>query len=96
MKPPTLPTVSNLAHDLLSLNWAGHVELPDNDARWICEQVLALIRAHQEGSPIESSKCEGCNQLSLIIIVTSAGRFCDECIDEMTTRLEEARDLTSE
>lgn len=73
-----LPTASSLYHLLLTLNWNGHMELGENDLRWLANEIHALLAGHKRGT------CEVCGAPKNVVITTALGLVCEDCIEEMS------------
>lgn len=72
------PSASALYHMILSLNWNGHMELGENDVRWLANEVHALLVGKKPGL------CEVCSARKDIVITTALGVICEDCIDDMS------------
>lgn len=70
---------------LFSLDWTGHFELPDQDIRWIAEQLAAILSG-------EGGRCEACSDLKEIIVDTPLGQMCEDCIKVALRDAREARE----
>lgn len=61
---------------MLSLDWRGHVELPDGDISWLARELAASLDSSKKGT------CEACHEERVIIVVTPLGDICEGCIEQ--------------
>lgn len=78
-------TVKELEHMIVALNWTGHVELPDDDLRWLASELAATMQG-------ERDRCENCGHLHEVIIETQLGDICEACIGRIADEAREARE----
>ena len=85
MKPATMHRA------LESLNWQGHVELPDNDLTWLAESLANVLNANDD-----ARMCGVCNEFKDITVETKIGRICEECIEDASDIAEAQREELEE
>lgn len=61
---------------MLSLDWRGHVELPDGDISWLARSIAESLDSSHKGT------CEACHEPRVITVETPLGRICEECIEQ--------------
>ena len=79
------PSAKELEHIIAALNWVGHVELPDDDLRWLANEIAATLHG-------ERDRCENCGHLHEVIIETQLGDICETCISLISDEAREARE----
>lgn len=68
-----------ILHALRALDWSGHVELPDNDVRWLSETLASCLNANED-----ATICGICGSFKDITVETKLGRICEDCIEDIT------------
>lgn len=79
------PSASRMLAILNSLEWSGHVELPDNDLSWLAIQISARLDEKKD-------LCGSCGELKEVIVPTRLGPICEECLEEATETAEAMRE----
>lgn len=69
------------------IDWYGHVELGENDKRWLANQI-SLNLSPTKGKHV----CESCGTAHEIVIQTRLGRICEDCISEASETAERVRE----
>jgi len=84
------PTLANVKHILLMLDYTGHVELPDSDLFWLAEQLAARLSA----SSLET--CDACGRPSVLVATTRLGMMCSDCLEEAADAVDNIRETLTE
>lgn len=69
------------------IDWSGHVELGDQDKKWLALQLFDFLSPAKD-----KERCESCGTRQLIVIKTALGTICAECIEEFADEAEGIRD----
>lgn len=77
---------STIRKALESLNWQGHVELPDYDLKWLAEGLAGVLNADGD-----AQICSLCSEFKDITVETKIGRICEDCIEDITDSAAEIR-----
>lgn len=84
------PRPLEVLHILDSLEWSGHVELPNIDRWWLAQQ----LAAHFSSGSL--TLCESCGTAMPICVSTPIGRLCTECLEEFTEQADAMRNALEE
>ena len=71
---------------LNSLNWQGHVELPDQDLKWLADGLANVLSVNDD-----ARICGICHEFKDITVETRLGRICEDCIDDISSIAEDQR-----
>lgn len=69
------------------LDWSGHVELPYHDMQWLASQLY--VRLTQTSEEV----CDACNKAAPIVLSTSLGNICAECVEDFNDNIDQMRDV---
>lgn len=83
MRPPTQ---KQLLYIINSLDWMGHVELPEIDKTWLSGKLA-------ESFIEDKAYCGACQVLKEIVVQTPLGPVCTDCIDEFQDEGEQIREI---
>lgn len=72
------------------LDWSGHVELPTIDMQWLAAQLFVRL-----SSTIEEV-CDACCKAAPIVLSTTLGNICAECVEDMNDQIDQQRDLLAD
>ena len=78
-------TPKNILQILESMPWDGHVELPIGDMRWLAAELS--VRLSQSSFRV----CDGCGYAKGLVVYTTIGAICEDCIKDAKRELNEAR-----
>jgi hypothetical protein len=78
------PPQGKLYAFLSALDWNGHIEISDSDRKWLAAQISDFIDPKKD-----KQRCEVCNTLQAIIVKTTLGDVCKDCIDDFAEDAEE-------
>jgi hypothetical protein len=84
------PTQSHILALLDLFDWTGHVELGSNDKFWLAGELASSL------SGGETSTCDVCDCTKLIVITTSLGRICEDCLETFSDEAEATREALGE
>jgi hypothetical protein len=79
------PTAKEFENIMFALNWMGHVELADDDVKWLANEIAATLKG-------ERDRCEACGHLHEVIIETALGDICETCIGRAAEEAREVRE----
>lgn len=69
------------------IDWTGHVEIGDSDKVW-----LARILNDSINPPRDQMRCDSCDELKVIVVKTTIGNICEECLEIFTENAENTRE----
>ena len=79
-------TAKKILHAIEHLDWGGHVELPVIDLQWLASQLYVRLNASSE------EICELCGKVAPLIITTTLGPICAECVEDMNDNVDQIRE----
>jgi len=68
-------------------DWTGHVEIGDEDKRWLAQVLFDALYP-----PKDHMRCDSCNELRPIVVRTSLGNICEDCLDLFIDEADEIRE----
>jgi hypothetical protein len=80
-------TAHKILREIELLDWSGHVELPYNDMLWLASQLFVKLT----GSDTEV--CDACNKAAPLVLNTTLGNICAECVDDWNDNIDQMRDM---
>ena len=89
MKPST--TAGAIFAILRAVDWRGHIELGDMDLWWLAQELSVALNPSRD-----SDLCEVCEHVRPIVVRTSIGRICEDCLESLAEEAEESRELLEE
>lgn len=81
------PTFNNIKFILFSLDYSGHIELPDYDLMWMAEQLSARLSA----TSLEA--CDSCGRMMAVVVNTRLGTMCSDCLEEATDTADNIKEV---
>jgi hypothetical protein len=85
------PGPDTIIRILRRLDWSGHVEIGDNDITWLANELAVAL------SPTgEAELCEMCDTIKPIVVKTSLGRICEDCLEDLTDEASDMREQLEE
>lgn len=82
-------TQKRLLHELWQLDWSGHVELPVVDMQWLAGQLYVRLNA------TDAEVCAACNKAAPLVLTTTLGNICAECVEDWNDNIDQIRDAFS-
>ena len=79
-------TAYKILREIELLDWSGHVELPYTDMQWLAMQLYVKLTQTSE------EVCDACNKTAPIVLSTSLGNICAECVEDMNDNIDQMRD----
>ena len=83
-------SASRIFRELELLDWTGHVELPVNDMLWIASQLYVKL------NKTDDEVCDACSRAAPIVLSTTLGNICAECVEDMNDQIDQQRDMLSD
>jgi len=79
-------TEKKIIRELELLDWSGHVELPFIDMQWLASQLFVRLNR------TEAEVCDACNKVAPIVLSTTLGNICADCVEDMNDNIDQMRD----
>ena len=79
-------TSQRILREIELLDWSGHVELPFNDMQWLATQLSVRL------SQTTEEVCDACNKPATIVLRTTLGNICVECVEDMNDDIDRMRE----
>jgi len=73
-----------------TLDWTGHFELGEQDMYWLAGAISTALTSS------DLRMCQMCDTPKEIVVMTSIGAICEECLDDAQAVARETRDLLEE
>jgi hypothetical protein len=80
-------TYDRIYKTIETLDWGGHVELPTGDMQWLAGQLYMRLNA------TEVDLCDACNKPAPLVLQTTLGNICAECLEDMNENIDQMRDV---
>jgi len=80
-------TARRILREIELLDWSGHVELPYLDMQWLASQLYVRL------NKTEAEVCDACNKAAPIVLTTTLGNICAECVEDMNDNIDQMREL---
>lgn len=79
-------TARKILREIELLDWSGHVELPYADMQWLAAQLYVRLGQSKE------EVCDACYKPAPIVLSTTLGNICAECVEDMNDNIDQMRD----
>lgn len=77
----------NKLHGFLNaIDWSGHVEIGDQDKRWLAFMLNDFLNPQKD-----KTLCDSCGNRALIVLKTVVGTICEDCIEDFSDEAETIR-----
>jgi hypothetical protein len=80
-------TAHKILREIELLDWSGHVELPYTDMQWLASQLFVRLTG------TDAEVCDACNKAAPIVLSTTLGNICAECVDDWNDNIDQMRDV---
>ena len=83
-------SAAKIMREMELLDWTGHVELPINDMLWLASSLFVKLNKTTD------EVCDACCKAAPIVLSTTLGNICAECVEDMNDQIDQQRDMLSD